>query len=90
MYLFTYKEKVEQQDEINLAKASINRCLQSAHLFNVNGHIEYIDTIIFTSSKKKAGVFKVGARDLDYLILGAVEEALKLYDMETLDRAWGV
>jgi hypothetical protein len=39
--------------------------------------------------KKKADVFKVGARDLDYLI-GAVEEALKLYDKETLDRAWGM
>ena len=39
--------------------------------------------------KKKAGVFKVGARDLDDLI-GAVEEAFEVYDMETLVRAWGV
>ena len=37
--------------------------------------------------KKKA--FKVGARDLDDLI-GAVEEAFEVYDMETLVRAWGV
>ena len=40
LYLFTFKEKVEQQDEINLGEVDFKLCLQSVHLSDVNGHIE--------------------------------------------------
>ena len=55
---------------------------QWAHRIYRHHHIEVLE-------KNKSDVFKVCARDLDDLI-GAVEEAFEVYDMETLVRAWGV